>query len=84
MTTYEFDLVLDRDPTDPADADRLFEAFDAAGFTVTPFVSNDTPGLACHVEAGALETAMRKALRLAREAGFGVIRVEVEPEAVAA
>lgn len=89
MTAYEFDLILTADPTGDASADRLFEAFDPAGFTVTPAVVNGVSSLGCYVEAGSLEEptlegAIRRAIRLARDAGFPVVRVEVEPHAVAA
>ncbi len=91
LTAFEFDLIIDRDPTAEDDADRLFEAFDAAGFTITPGVSTGPGGpvasIPCYVEAGdldesTLEGAIRRAIGLARGLGFDVVRVEVEPDTV--
>ncbi len=88
MTAFGFELIIDRDPTGCEDSDRLFEAFDAAGFTITPGVSAGTASIACYVEAADLDTptldeAMRRAIALAQEGGFAVARVELEPEDLA-
>ena len=87
MTSFDFELIIDRDPT--SDTDRLFEAFDPAGFTITPGVTAGTASIACYVEAAdlddgagsppTLDGAMRRAIALAEGCGFTVSRVEVEP-----
>lgn len=81
MRLYEFDLVVERDMTEGADVDRLFELF---GGDVTPGVSGGTPLLLCSIEAESLESAMRNTLRRLQEAGIQVLTVQIEPESLAA
>ncbi len=91
MTAFDYDLIVDRDPTCDADLDKLFEAFDPAGFTITPGISSGTPLISCIAgsddlmaeSSPPLESIMRQAISLAEACGFTVVRVEVAPEALA-
>lgn len=85
MRTWEFDLLTDRDLTDEADADRIFELFaDGPLADVTPAVSVGVPLLMCSVESPDLLSAVRQTIERLSAAGVTVLRVQVEPEAVAA
>ncbi len=79
MTTYFFDLVVDRDLM--CDIDPLFEVFDA---DVSPAVMNGVPLLMCSVEAESVEQAVRPTVARLREMGIEVRQVRFEPDAVLA
>ena len=81
MRLYEFDLIVERDMTEGADADRLFELFEG---DVTPAVTSGTPVLLCSVEAASLEEAVRDTVRVLREAEIEVRTVQIAPESLAA
>ena len=80
MTTFDFDLIVSRDPTEE-DANRLYEAFD---HDVTPAVVNGVPTVMCSVEAEDFTSAVTSAVERVRELGFEVQSVQAEPESIAA
>lgn len=81
MRTFEFDAIVPRDLAGEAESDALFERFEG---DVTPAVIRAVPKVICSVEAPSFLVAVRRVIRGLRAAGIGVVRVEIEPEAVAA
>ncbi len=81
MRLYEFDLIIEHDMTEGADAGRLFELFQG---DVTPAVTSGTPLLICSIEAESLESAVRGTLHRLQEAGIKVRTVQMEPGSLAA
>lgn len=78
MKENNFTLILTADPTEE-EADRLYSLFDDGTLSTIEGV----PQIHFHREASSLEEAIRSAINTVRSAGFDVIRVEIEPEAVA-
>ena len=81
MRTFEFDIIVSRDLTGEEEADTLFERFQG---DVTPAVIQGVPKVMCAVEAPSFLVAVRRVISGLRAAGVGVVRVEIEPDAVAA
>jgi hypothetical protein len=81
MKTYDFDLAITRDMTGDDAADLLFELFEG---DVSPVVRSGVPFLSCSIEAPSFFAAVRRVLRRLRAEGVEVLRVELEPDAVAA
>ena len=77
MKEHEFTLVLTADPNED-EADRMYGIFDDG----TISTSAGLPQIHFHREAGSLEEAIRSAIGDVRSAGFDVMRVEIEPNAV--
>lgn len=80
MTTYHFDLVLERPTTDEED-ERLFDRFEGH---VSPAVTNGVPLLYVHLDAPSMEKAIAEALRKVRDLGFSIRRIELNPDLVPA
>lgn len=80
MTTYHFDLVMDR-PTTGEEDERLFDRF--AG-RVSPAVTNGVPLLYVHLDAPSMEKAILRALHEVRRLGLCVRRIELNPDLVPA
>ena len=78
MKVYEFTLILTIEPDEEA-ADRLYGIFNDGTLTTVAGV----PQIHFHRETSSLEEAMRSALENIKEAGFDVVRVEIEPNIVA-
>ncbi len=78
MKIHEFTLILTADPNEE-ESNRLYEVIDD-GTLVT---SVDVPQIYFHRVAPSLEEAIGSALVNVKLAGFDVLRVEIEPEAVA-
>jgi hypothetical protein len=78
MKEHDFTLILTADPGEE-DADRLYGIFDDGTLSTIAGV----PQIHFHREARSLEEAIRSAITHVRSAGFDVVRVEIEPEAVA-
>lgn len=88
MKTYEFTLILDREP----DLDEIerFGGYFCAGGTAPDAVRDVTFGTAagvseasCAVEAATFETAVAMVAAIIRAEGFAVERVEVDREGLA-
>jgi hypothetical protein len=77
MKIHEFTLILTTDPTEE-EADTLYGVFQDGTISTIAGV----PQVRFHREAGSLEEALRSAISDVRSAGFGVMRVEMEPDAV--
>lgn len=78
VRTWSFDLIVDRDLCDVADADTLFEAFEG---DVTPAVLAGAPHLMCSVDGPDLLGAVRSTIRRVEALGLGhVLHVQMEPE----
>ena len=75
MKVQEFTLILTTEPTEE-EADRLFGVFNDA----TLATSVGVPQIRFHREASSLEEAIDSALMHVTEAGFEVIRIEIEPQ----
>jgi hypothetical protein len=80
MTTYHFDLVIER-PTTDEEEERLFNRFDGR---VSPAVANGVPLLYVHLEAPSMEKAIRQALHEVRSLGLSIRRIELNPDLVPA
>jgi hypothetical protein len=78
MLEQEFTLVLASDPGED-DADRLYAAFQDGTISTIAGV----PRIDFHRGAETLVAAIRSAIDDVRGAGFEVLRVEIEPAAVA-
>lgn len=78
MKEHEFTLILTADPNEE-EADRLYGIFNDGTLSTIAGV----PQIRFHREAPSLEEAIRSAMADVRSAGFDVVRVEMEPEAVA-
>jgi len=77
MKDHEFTLILSADPSE-ADANKLYGIFnDATISTVTGI-----PQIHFHREAASLEEAIRSAIADVKKDGFGVERVEMQPDAI--
>ena len=74
MKVHEFTLILTADPNEEESA-RLYSIFND-GTIVT---MADVPQIHFHREAPSLEDAIGSALAHVRQAGFDVVRVEIEP-----
>ena len=77
MRVHEFTLILTADPNEE-ESDRLYSIFND-GTIVT---MADVPQIHFHREAPSLEDAIGSALAHVRQAGFDVVRVEIEPLSV--
>ena len=77
MKEHEFTLLLTADPTE-AEADKLYGIFDDGTISTIAGV----PQIHFHRETASLEEAIRSAIGDVRSAGFDVVRVEMEPNAV--
>ena len=78
MKEHEFTLVLMRDPNEE-EADNLYGIInDGTLSTIT-----GTPQIRFHRESLSLEDAIRSAIDDVKSAGIKVVRVEIEPEAIA-
>ena len=77
MRVHEFTLILTADPNEE-ESDRLYSIFND-GTIVT---MADVPQIHFHREAPSLEDAIGSALVHVRQAGFDVVRVEIEPLSV--
>ena len=77
MKEHEFTLLLTADPTE-VEADKLYGTFDDGTIVTIAGV----PQIHFHREAESLEEAIRSAIGDVRSAGFDVVRVEMEPNAV--
>ena len=78
MKIHEFTLILTTEP-DEEEADRLYSIFDDGTLATIAGVSQ----IRFHRETASLEEAIGSALVNVREAGFDVVRVEIEPNVVA-
>ena len=78
MRVHEFTLILTTEP-DEEEADRLYSIFDDGTLATVAGV----PQIRFHRETASLEEAIGSALVNVREAGFDVVRVEIEPNVVA-
>ena len=78
MKVHEFTLILTAEP-DEEEADRLYSIFDDGTLATIAGM----PQIHFHRETSSLEEAIGSALVNVREAGFDVIRVEIEPNVVA-
>lgn len=78
MKEHEFLLILTADPNEE-EADRLYSIFNDGTLSTIAGV----PQIRFHREAPSLEEAIRSALADVKSAGFNILRVEIEPEAVA-
>ena len=77
MKEHEFTLILTDDPNEEA-SDKLYGIFNDGTLSTIASV----PQIRFHREAFSLEEALRSAIADIRSAGFDVVRVEMEPEAV--
>lgn len=77
MKVHEFTLILTTDPNEE-EADRLYSIFDDGTIAMIAGV----PQIRFHRETPSLEDAIGSALMNVREAGFDVVRVEIEPNVV--
>lgn len=77
MKEHDFTLVLTTDPTED-EADAMYGTFQDGTISTVGGV----PQVHFHREAGSLEEAIRSAIRDVRSAGIGVVRVEIQPDAV--
>jgi hypothetical protein len=75
MKEHEFTLILAADP-DEEQADKLYGAFDDGTISTIAGI----PQIHFHREATSLEEAIRSAVGDVRSAGFGIQRVEIEPD----
>ena len=78
MKQHEFTLVLTADPDDEH-ADRMYGVFDDGTIATVAGV----PQIHFHRNAGSLEEAIRSAIGDVQSVGCDVVRVEMEPNAVA-
>ncbi|HPM79944.1 MAG TPA: hypothetical protein PLF81_04565 [Candidatus Anammoximicrobium sp.] len=78
MREHEFTLILRDEPSEEG-ADALYGVFNDGTISTIAGV----PQIHFHREARSLEEAIRAAVGDVRSAGFGVERVEMEPDAVA-
>ena len=78
MKEHDFTVVLNTDPDEEA-ADRLYGTFDDGTISTISGV----PQIHFHRQASSLEEAIRSAIANIRSVGFGVLRVEIAPEALA-
>ena len=78
MKIHECTLILTSE-LDEEEADRLYSILDDRILTTVDGV----PQIRFHREASSLKEAIGSALVNVREAGFDVVRVEIEPNAVA-
>lgn len=76
MTTYHFDLIIDRDMTSASERQRLSEGL---GDGVSPVVWNGAPALTCAVDAGSLPEAVLSTVQGLEELGVEVHTVQVAP-----
>ena len=74
---YSFTLVLTADPSED-EADAMYGTFQDG--TISTVVG--VPQIHFHREAGSLEEAIRSAIRNVRSTGVGVVRVEIQPDAL--
>lgn len=74
MKVHEFTLILTADPNEE-ESDRLYSILDDGTLATIAGV----PQVHFHREAPLLEEAIDSALRAVKEAGFNVVRVEIEP-----
>ena len=74
MRVHEFTLVLTADPNEE-EADQLYSIFNDGTLVTLAGV----PQVHFHREAPSLEDAIGSALAHVRQAGFDVVRVEIEP-----
>ena len=77
MKAHEFTLILTADLNEK-ESDRLYSIFDDG--TIISIAG--VPQIHFHREAPSLEDAIGSALADVREAGFDVVRVEIEPRNV--
>ena len=77
MKEHEFTLILTADP-DEEGADRLYSICNDGTLSTIAGV----PRMHFHRLAPSLEAAIASAMAHVRAVGFGVARVEIEPEAV--
>ena len=75
MKEHEFTLVLTADPEEE-EADRLYGVLDDGTLSTIAGV----PQITFHRQAASLEEAIRSAILTLRSVGFGVLRVEIEPD----
>lgn len=78
MKVHEFTLILATEPDEEA-ADRLYGIFDDGTLATVAGI----PQIRFHRETLSLEEAIGSALVNVKEAGFDVVRVEIEPDVVA-
>lgn len=78
MKQHEFSLLLAADPSDD-EADQLYARFNDGTISTIAGI----PRICFHRESRSLEEAIRSAIRDVRSAGADVVRVEIEPHAVA-
>lgn len=78
MKVHEFIFILTVDPNEE-EADRLYSIFDDGTIVTIAGV----PQIHFHREAPSLEAAIGSALANVKEADFGVVRVEIEPNVIA-
>lgn len=80
MSIFDFTIAIDRFVEDLDEVD----AFYARVNDVSMFNSDGVTRISFHREAGTLEEAIRSAVADLRASGYGVKRIEVEPECVGA
>jgi len=77
MKEHEFTLILSADPNEQ-EADQLYAIISDGTISTVAGV----PQIHFHRESPSLEEAIRSAIGDVRSAGFDVLRVEMQPEAV--
>ncbi|MYK18379.1 hypothetical protein F4055_09485 [Candidatus Poribacteria bacterium] len=77
MKAHEFTLILTTDPNEE-EADRLYSIFDDGTITTLEGI----PQIHFHREAFSLESAIGSALLDIQKAGFGAVRVHIEPTVI--
>lgn len=77
MKEHSFTLILTDDP-DEDQADRLYGVFNDGTISTIAGV----PQIHFHREAKSLEDALRSAITDVKAGGFGIARIEIEPESL--